>query len=56
MLIDPESGRSLALALFDNEDDLRQGDEALNAMSPTSDDVGTRSSVERYEVAVDIRR
>jgi hypothetical protein len=56
MLIDPESGRSLALALFDNEDDLRQGDEALNAMNPTSDDVGTRSSVERYEVAVDIRR
>ncbi len=55
MLIDPDSGRSLAVALFETEDDLRQGDEALNAMDPSGGDVGKRTSVETYEVAVDIR-
>lgn len=46
MLIDPDSGRSLAVSMFETEDDLRQGDQALNAMNPSSDDVGTRTSVE----------
>jgi len=56
MLIDPDSGRSLAVALFETEEDLRKGDEALNAMSPESgDEVGKRTSVEKYEVAVDVR-
>ena len=55
MLIDPDSGRSLGIALFDTEEDLRKGDEALNAMNPSRDDVGKRASVENYEVAVDIR-
>ncbi len=55
MLIDPDSGRSLAVALFETEDDLRKGDETLNSMSPSSDDVGKRTSVETYEVAVDVR-
>lgn len=55
MLIDPESGRSIAIALFESEEDLRKGDETLNGMSPSRDDVGKRTSVERYEVAIDIR-
>ena len=54
MLVDPEGGRSLSIALFETEDDLRKGDETLNSMSP-SGDVGTRTSVETYEVGVDIR-
>ncbi len=56
MLIDPDSGRSLAVGLFETEEDLRAGDEALNAMNPEpGDDVGRRTSVEMYEVAVDVR-
>jgi hypothetical protein len=55
MLIDPETGRSLGIALFETEEDLRTGDEALNAMNPSGDDVGSRTSVEHYEVAVDVR-
>jgi hypothetical protein len=55
MLIDPDSGRSLAIALFETEEDLRKGDETLNSMSPGRDDVGKRTSVENYEVAVDVR-
>jgi hypothetical protein len=55
MLIDPDSGRSLAISLFETEEDLREGDGALNDMSPSRDDVGRRTSVESYEVAVDIR-
>ena len=55
MLIDPDSGRSLAIALFETEEDLRKGDEALNAMNPSSGDVGKRVSVEAYEVVLDIR-
>ena len=56
MLIDPESGRSLAIALFETEEDRRRGDETLNGMNPSGDDVGRRTSVEMYEVAIDIRR
>ena len=55
MLIDPDTGRSLAIALFETEEDLRKGDEALNAMTPSGPDVGHRVSVERYEVGVEIR-
>jgi hypothetical protein len=55
MLIDPDSGRSLAISLFETEDDLRKGNEALDAMRPGSDDAGRRTSVEAYEVAVDLR-
>lgn len=56
MLIDPDSGRSLAVAFFESEEDLRRGDAALNAMNPEGgDDVGKRTSVEKYEVAVDVR-
>ncbi len=56
MLIDPDSGRSLAIVLFETEEDLRKGDEALNSMNPDpGDEVGNRTSVEQYEVAVDVR-
>jgi hypothetical protein len=55
MLIDPDSGRSLAISLFETEDDLRKGNETLNTMSPGRDAAGTRASVETYEVAVDLR-
>jgi hypothetical protein len=55
MLIDPQSGTSLAIALFETEEDLRKGDEALNAMTPDNDDTGRRVSVEQYEVGVEVR-
>ena len=54
LLIDPENGRGLAVALFETEEDLRQGNEVLNSMSPPDDGMGRRTSVESYEVAVDI--
>jgi len=55
LLVDPEGGRSLAIALFETEEDLRKGDEVLNSMSPPSESMGNRASVETYEVAVDVR-
>jgi hypothetical protein len=55
LLIDPDNGRTIAVALFDTEEDLRQGDEVLNSMNPPSDGMGRRASVETYEVAVDFR-
>lgn len=55
MLIDPDSGRSLAISLFETEEDLRKGDETLQSMTPSHDNVGERVSVEKYEVAVDVR-
>ena len=55
MLIDPESGRSLGIGLFETEEDLRKGDAALNEMSPSGPSVGTRASVEMYEVGADLR-
>jgi hypothetical protein len=56
MLIDPESGTSLGIGLFETEEKLRQSEAALNAMSPPPDGSGgRRTSVDVYEVAVDIR-
>ncbi len=55
LLIDPDSGRGLGIGLFETEEDLRKGDETLNAMSPPGEGMGDRASVETYEVAVDIR-
>jgi hypothetical protein len=55
MLIDPDNGQGLAIALFESEDDRRQGDEVLNTMNPPGEGLGRRTSVEMYEVAVDVR-
>ena len=51
ILHDPEGERSLAIVVFDNEDDYRKGDEILGSM-PTPDTPGRRTSVTKYEVAV----
>ena len=55
LLIDPEGGRSMAISLFATEEDLRRGDETLNAMSPPGEGMGRRIAVETYEVAADLR-
>ncbi len=55
LLIDPENGRSLAIALFETEADLRMGDAKLNTMNPPSDGMGKRTSVETYEVGADMK-
>ena len=54
LLIDPDNGRSLAIGLFETKDDLETGDRVLNEMSPPDDSAGSRSSVEFYEVGVDV--
>ena len=55
LLIDPESGNSLAVGFFETEEDYRKGDEALNSMTPEDNGTGSRVSVEKYEVALDVR-
>ena len=55
LLIDPDNGRTLAVSLFETEDDYRQGDETLNQMHPPDEGFGQRGPVEKYEVAVDVR-
>ena len=51
MLVDRESGKGLGITLFDSEDAMRRGDEALNAMSPGASE--RRTSVEFFEVPVE---
>lgn len=51
VLHDPEAEKSLVILFFENEDDYRRGDEALNAM-PAGDTPGQRTSVTKYQVAV----
>ena len=51
MLINRETGKGLGVTLFDDEDAMRRGDEALNAMDPGAG--GGRTGVEFYEVPVD---
>ena len=50
VLHDPEAEKSLVILFFENEDDYKRGDEALNAM-PAGDTPGQRTSVTKYEVA-----
>ena len=51
MLVDRENATGLGVTLFENEEDLRRGDEALNAMSPPVDAGQRRSNVEMTEIA-----
>lgn len=50
-LHDADAEKSLVIVFFDNEDDYRRGDEALNAM-PTGETPGRRTSVTKYDVAI----
>jgi hypothetical protein len=50
MLINRESGKGLGVTLFESEEAMRRGDEALNAMNPGGSE--RRTSVEFYEVPV----
>ena len=49
MLVDRESGGMLGVTLFESEEALRKGDEAMNAGPGNA---GSRASVEFYEVPI----
>jgi hypothetical protein len=51
MLVNRETGKGLGVTLFESEDAMRRGDEALNSMSPGATE--RRTSVEFYEVPVE---
>jgi hypothetical protein len=50
MLIDRASGKGIGVSLFDSEEAMRRGDEALNAINPGTSE--RRTSVEFFEVPV----
>ena len=50
MLVDRQSGKGIGLTLFESEEAMRRGDEALNAMNPGQSE--QRTSVEFFEVPV----
>lgn len=50
MLVDRETGKGYGITLFESEEAMRRGDEALNAQSPGSS--ARRSAVEFFEVPV----
>ena len=50
MLINRETGKGLGVTLFESEEAMRRGDEALNAMNPGATE--RRTSVEFFEVPV----
>ncbi len=50
MLVDRESGKGIGISLFEDEDAMRRGDQALDAMNPGSSE--RRVSVEFFEVPV----
>ncbi|MGE5274099.1 MAG: hypothetical protein ACM3QU_10150 [Verrucomicrobiota bacterium] len=50
MLIDRQTGKGLGVTLFESEEAMRRGDEALNAMNPGASE--RRVSVEFFEVPV----
>ena len=50
MLVNRETGKGLGVTIFESEEAMRRGDEALNAMNPGPSE--RRTSVEFYEVPV----
>jgi hypothetical protein len=50
MLVNRETGKGVGITLFESEEAMRRGDEALNAMNPGGTE--RRTSVEFYEVPV----
>jgi hypothetical protein len=54
MLVNRETGKGLGVTLFESEEAMRRGDEALNAMNPGATE--RRTSVEFYEVPVETVR
>jgi hypothetical protein len=50
MLVNRETGKGLGVTLFESEEAMSRGDEALNAMNPGASE--RRTSVEFYEVPV----
>ena len=52
MLVDRKTGKGLGITLFESEEAMQRGDEALNAMSP-GPGAGQRTGVEFYEVPVE---
>ena len=51
MLVNRESGKGVGITLFESEDAMRRGDEALNGMNPGGTE--RRTSVEFFEVPVE---
>lgn len=51
MLVDRKSGKGIGITLFESEEAMRRGDEALNAMNPGGSE--RRTAVEFYEVPVE---
>jgi hypothetical protein len=54
VLHDADTEKSVVVVIFNNEDDYRRGDEILNAM-PAEDTPGRRTSVARYDVAIQMK-
>jgi hypothetical protein len=50
ILVDRDQGKTMGITLFDTEEGLKKGDEALNQMTPGEG--ARRTSVEFYEVPV----
>jgi len=50
MLVNRQTGKGLGVTLFESDEAMRRGDEALNAMNPSSGE--QRTSVEFFEVPV----
>jgi hypothetical protein len=54
LLHDADKDQALAIVFFDNEADYAQGDATLNAM-PRGDTPGSRTSVTKYDVVLDVK-
>jgi hypothetical protein len=55
LLADHENGKTLAINLFETEEDLRTGDATLNAMSPPDSESMQRRNVDTYEVEIHVK-
>jgi hypothetical protein len=52
VFVDRDSAKSVGIIFFENEEALKRGDEVLNNMSPSDEAQAKRTSVEFYEVPI----
>lgn len=55
LLIDAENGKSMAIMLFESEEEMRRAHEVLDGQTSPRDTGGKRVSLEMFEVALDVR-
>ncbi|CAN5476625.1 hypothetical protein BH10ACT11_BH10ACT11_14770 [soil metagenome] len=55
VMADDANGTIVSIGFFETEEDMRDGDEVLNSMTPPGGEMGTRVSVDLCEIKLELQ-